>query len=495
METPFPWPLVLQALARALRDEEGAQDNALTAVWVAGKRASELVPQLVELLQENECLATSVMAALEEMGPAAHQAVPFLRQRLLHEDMFVREGAATALVEIEPDPLLIPLLIDLLHEIDPADSCSTADAWYSVARALGKLGPAAEGAIPRLEKALYERYGRLGAAEVLATMGATAPLLRALQSDDPEARHHARVELGQEAPPEELLSVAVLIEQLGAPEEGKRVCAARQLRRWGEQALPAIPALIEALGGSEERYPARQALVAIGRPAVPALLQLLAHPDAERRFEAIAALDDLAEADELWPALEPALHDPSSEVRRMAMQALAQAGVQAIIPELLRALEDEELCGVAADALGKLGPAARVAVPRLFEMAREGDDTLESAVQALLELEEPPASVIAVLTERLRAGGEHFREVGDELGELLEKHPEQPIAELVAMLEIPDTQIRSGVIEALGQLRSRWEEALAPILQTLSDPDSEVRWFASLALTDLLWEQRWQESP
>lgn len=103
--------------------------------------------------------------------------------------------------------------------------------------------------------------------------------------------------------------------------------------------LPTITEfLARALAGAARLPPerARDALVAIGRPSVPALLMALADPSDEVRWEAAKALGEL-HPPEAAVALVAALKDPHGGVRWLAADALASIGEPAVQP-LLQAL-------------------------------------------------------------------------------------------------------------------------------------------------------------
>ncbi len=86
-----------------------------------------------------------------------------------------------------------------------------------------------------------------------------------------------------------------------------------------------------------ERQCARLALVEIGKPALPYLIEALKDAHQQVRWEAAKALGSLNDPDAA-PALVEALMDESSEVRWLAAEALIALREQAVVP-LLLALE------------------------------------------------------------------------------------------------------------------------------------------------------------
>ncbi len=92
----------------------------------------------------------------------------------------------------------------------------------------------------------------------------------------------------------------------------------------------------------KERKTARERLVMIGKPAVPALIHLLTDPRADQRWEAACVLGDIADP-EAAPALVTALEDDTVQVRWRAAEALTQMGRESLLP-LFRQLENRSDC-------------------------------------------------------------------------------------------------------------------------------------------------------
>jgi HEAT repeat protein len=101
-----------------------------------------------------------------------------------------------------------------------------------------------------------------------------------------------------------------------------------------------IPELIAALATPNPvaRKKARKALVALGRPAVPALIQLLSHRQPHVRWEAAKALGAIADPIAA-SALVNALEDRDGDVRWLAAEGLAALGGDALQPLLAALME------------------------------------------------------------------------------------------------------------------------------------------------------------
>jgi hypothetical protein len=100
-----------------------------------------------------------------------------------------------------------------------------------------------------------------------------------------------------------------------------------------------LPALVSALRSLDygERVRARRALEKVGHPAVGPLVELLADPNHQTRWEVAKTLAAIADAD-TSPALVKALMDEEFDVRWLAAEALIAIGRDGLEP-LLRALE------------------------------------------------------------------------------------------------------------------------------------------------------------
>lgn len=210
----------------------------------------------------------------------------------------------------------VPVLIELLRDASPEVRWQAADL-------LGQAGPA-------------ERRDT----------AAKDALVRALQDDDPHVRAVAASSLsvlGDAGP----AAIPVLRDMLTT---GERLAALKALVRYGAEAEPAIPRLVDLLhdGDSEVRWRAAMTLGKIGpvaRNAVPALVAALKDEDALVREHAAEALGDIGpDAKEAVPALTTALRDPDARVRRDAVRSLGQIGVAArsAAPAIRPLLNDKE---------------------------------------------------------------------------------------------------------------------------------------------------------
>jgi HEAT repeat protein len=287
------------------------------------------------------------------LGTRAREAVPDLHTALTDKRLQVRVSAAVALAHIDPSATeSVPVLIEGMRRADDEEIDVSG-----VPQALARLGPRAKAAIPMLSG--------------LVTRGwADADRLEALLQIDPEAKE----------------CLPALIEALESDDCESVGVAADCLSVLGPRVKKAIPALVTALTRDfnenacvehNPRVGAARALRRIdthGQEAIPALIRAL-----ERRH---AADDDLADYDATEAAAEIL----------GTYGARAQDAIPALIAALRsRARDDADwtVRPAAALALGRIGPAGRVAIPALrdFTYERRGGPRLQAeAVIALYDL-------------------------------------------------------------------------------------------------------------
>jgi HEAT repeat protein len=236
------------------------------------------------------------------------------------------------------------------------------DVRFDAAIALGRMGPKAEAAIPKLA--------------------------RALRDSDRDVCYAVRMALGRIGP----AAVKPLVALLRDTEVN--ALASDALGRIGP---PAIEALIAALQDrdQETRSAAASALEDIGKPALAAVIGVLQGKKARR--EAVRVLGwmrlDGADQKKAVAALIAALDDPDEEVRSWIAGALTQIGTPAVsaLIEVLKA--GTPSARVAATlALGGMSRKARAAVPALLKALEDDDRFLRVSASQALKLIDPEAA-------------------------------------------------------------------------------------------------------
>jgi HEAT repeat protein len=344
----------------------------------------------------------------------------------------------------------------LLAELRSRD----AEVRTRAAQALGDLGPDAQTAIPSLFKALKDRDENVArqAARSLRVIGAPSrddlPLLiGGLRDASPRVRDYAVDALGKMGP-EARLAVPELVQLLKAKETDPelRQQAARCLGQIGPAAATqGVPALSRALKDPEAmvREAAADALSKFGgqaKSAVPSLLAVLADRETTVRRAALSALAQIGpEAREALPKLKRAFKDADIQVRRHALDVLGRLGAEAgedkgALAFIKGALDDKELCKNALTALARIGPPAKELARGLVRHLQD-ETTRREAVAAL-------ASVL----EKVKVGQVEVRDLKPVLDELIN------------LFELPDRDLHTKAIEALGKIGSA---AVTPLHQAL----------------------------
>jgi HEAT repeat protein len=344
---------------------------AAAALWELGPDARAAVDALTLALKDkDEEVRTNAAGALAALGHAARPAVPLLIQRLQDENWAARSNAAGALGAIGPDAReAVPALRKALG--DP-------DGWVvrSVIEALGSMGPAASEAVPDLAR-LVEQHASTEAARALGKMGrgakgAVSALTKRLDADDPRAHKGPDAEFWRQENGHARVAAALALWQ-----------ADRQAK-----ALPVLLGILEdkdkAFGGNlfHVRESAAEALGEVGpdaKAAVPLLVPLLKDENFRLRLAAVQGLGGIgrADAEHTVAALRSALRDPVSDIGEAAAEALGRMGPLAreaasdLRPFLNRGPGDrgrvDGLSVAAAEASWKITHDAGLSVPTLVE--------------------------------------------------------------------------------------------------------------------------------
>jgi HEAT repeat protein len=178
----------------------------------------------------------------------------------------------------------------------------------------------------------------------------------------------------------------------------------------------AIPKTRE-MNRDETRDRICSALGILGPSAVPNLIAGFSSPSRDVRLAAIAALIPMGpQADAAVPGLIELVHDSDPEVRFAAVVALSYMGPKRVeaVPTLIDALHDDgigvkranplRVRDVAAQSLGKIGPAAHSAAPQLTKMLDDSDALMRArSMIALWRIEQDTNLVKRAVAEIERA--------------------------------------------------------------------------------------------
>jgi HEAT repeat protein len=226
-------------------------------------------------------------------------------------------------------------------------------------------------------------------------------------------------------------------------------------------------------GHTPESRVAFQALQKIGKPAVPALVQLLKDPDEVNRNAAAAILTQLgAEAKPAQAALREALKDRSSAVRFSAATGLfAIDGSAEGLPAATEALQGNSVKNrrLAAIFLGLLGRQARPAVPALLAALKDDDAEVRGAAAvALWRVDQSEAGLPVLLGDLKNPDKAIHVKAASYLGLI----GEPAVPTLLQALEAKESHARLHAILALGHIGPKAKAAIPTLVDYLNNREA-----------------------
>lgn len=361
-----------------------------SAIQTVGPLSAPHVPKLLELAGgTQDTVSIAALEVLRRMGPAATSALPQLRALLESPKWNIRLAAAGTLGAIEPrDDAFMPVLLRGLADRKVNVRAAAARRLAKVARPVPGLVSALIAALQDTSAESRNVRGFASAALVHIGKAALPELAIALQKDRALLLDDHFVWIWNALAPVPSIDdvLNLLTNALRDPDAATRKRAATVLGKFESIPEPARIGLRSALGDTSPgvRLEAADALVQRGEPAVtvvPSLVSFLTDEDSNSCWTALLILQKLeAAAAPAIPELVRALALTGgvsagfggNSNAPQAARALTRIGIRAI-PALINALDDKnpQVRGLAAEALGDIGPAAAPAVPAL--MARLAD--------------------------------------------------------------------------------------------------------------------------
>lgn len=420
--------------------------------------------------------------AAEALVPRGAKAVPDLLEVLGHKNPEVRLLATDVLGKIGPAAeRAVPLLGRQLRDGDDAESAAAG-------RALARIGPAAVAVLVDVAGRMAERPRRL-ALEALAALEGTpdtvVPALAGpLAHEDVAVRRHAAVALFRMTT-EPIAPVVRALRDADA-----------QVRATARTALS-----IAKNRGSAELTKALEPLLHDPNPAVRGdALQVLAHsPDAAMKYglpclkDADAGVRGLAvqllntamapvERNPYTVAryaaqIAPVLTDPSPEVRKVAFLMMQRSRAEGV-PHLAGLLDakDGDVRKLAVETLLYNGPedADRVAA-KLLDLARRDPDVAirAAAVHSYCRL---GTSSIPALVELFRE--ERVDPVRAAAIQALSLHKEEVAfltPDFIAALKDDNPEVRRAAAQAFYWMTTSGKRAIPALTAALGDKDAQVR--------------------
>lgn len=171
-------------------------------------------------------------------------------------------------------------------------------------------------------------------------------------------------------------------------------------QRLQEIGQPALPVLVNGLGSDDQtkREMASTVLAWFGIEAESVATELIAALDDKSAFVqanvATALLQMPDQVDRVLPVLSKFLESEDADLRRMAATNLAAIETEKalpLLPQLIVALgdRDRDVVYYATQLVGRMGPAASAALPKLQAIDAGEDETLKSAVMTAILLIDP----------------------------------------------------------------------------------------------------------
>lgn len=521
---------MVPALSGRLKDDDQrVRVGAARALWLVGQTTDAVMVPLLWAARHGDAVQRHEVFQLvisDERRPRA--ALPLLRESLKYENAVLQVGAADALWAIEGRADEVrPVYLAALRENRPNE-------WPAAARGLGRLGPAAKEAAPRLVQMLRsvkgplvaelsEPLGRIGTAalpplcdllrdetapasarqpaiDALGRMGPDAvPLLAPLLAHaTPRVRAAGCEALGGIGPAGAAASAPLLLARLQDDDPAVRRAARVALGRLGAGGRSALPRLIETAGDRDvavrlDSLEALGQLEAAPRAVLPVALAALKDEDARVRVRGLELLWQVERHHkQLGPSLAALLGSP--DTRSPALQLVRRMGADAeqAVPALVRLLDDKDptvrreagkaLGHVAWSAEGKVSGRDAAILALLAALKQKDDNLRGEAVYALRWLRAPKKDVVPPLVEVLKEAGPASRDAV--LHYLAEIGPEGAAAVpgLCELLKAPDPFVRLRAAEVLGRIdprRGRREGA--PVARALLNAP-HVRLHAARAL-------------
>ena len=351
---PETQPGILE-LVQSLKDKDDeVRDRAIEALRALG---AESVPSLVQALGDKEN-KQAAFVALAGLGPQAKGAVPDLSKLLKDPDPLIRRHAANVLGRVGRGAI----------EAVPA----SRQRWKTRIPSVRRTAVEALNGIEGRQRLTPSAPAPSKTAKADPKEKPLSQWIKELDDTDPKTRLHA-VEAINAIGPDAKEALPVLTRLLKEKDIPLRVAVIKAIGGIGDPT--AVPALVEARSRVEIKA-VREALVAIGPKAVPALVQLIReHKDPQVREDAINLLEPMgSHAKAAIPALSQALHDKDAKppITVSAAEALGRMGPDAV-PALIDGLsaKDPRVRSCVAVVLGNMNEHAEKAVPALRNWQRK----------------------------------------------------------------------------------------------------------------------------
>lgn len=440
-----------------------------TAVQALSAYGDVAVKLLADLLDGSRRMVK--FAASQALGATGDAALVPLLEKLRTDSDELRYWAVRALERFQ-SPVVVSLLVDLLTD-------ESGDVQLAAAEALASFS-LPEDLAPRVLVHLGAEDWRIrrSLAEALSGQGEwSVEVFRPwLREDDEDVRFWCvRVLAGLDNPD----AVPLLLDMFDDPAWPIRKAAAEALSGYGARAVPRIrQAMVQRAGDSNQRYWLTRALVGIPELSlVPGLVNLLGDPDQGVRQNAFDALVGMG--DPAVPELLQSLRTLTTRSLREEVSKVLVAMRPTRLSEILDLLDyrDPDLSHWSTWILGHIGGPA---VPLLADRVTSGSEQERyQALKALAWIEDP--RTIQICLETLEDEFPSLRRIA--IQTLGENRVLEAVERLVPFLEAEEQDLRLATLEALGRIGG--EGVCQALLSKLDSPRWEVQRVAVVGLGDL----------
>jgi HEAT repeat protein len=442
---------------------------------------------------DDRALRAEALNAVTFAGAQSKAAVPVLEAALEKGDPASRMRAAGTLWQMDRGKkvTMFPLLLEGLKDNNRA-------VWGAAAQALGQVGPEAKEAIPLLVEMMRTRpeamhaYSEVGNA--LWRMGepAVRPLaeLVATPGLSKQVLQGATQTLGRLGAP----AVPALVPLLRHTDPAVRTTACQALTTVGPAARDAVPALGDLLkdGDLNVRRTAVSALGRVGpaaRAAAPRLAELARDKkDLNLRLMSLAALRQVhADARLVLPLAKEAVKDDNAAIKAQGLELLWQADPrsQEVVPLALEMLKTPAGRYAALNLLGRMGPAAREAVPELVGLLKGNDQHLrQQALVALGNIGGGAGEAVPAMTGLLKDANVSTRQAAARALGQVGPAARRAVPELLRALDDKDSNTRQTIVFALRTIRPDGKAVVPRLLEVAKEDQT----YARTAALDLLGE-------
>jgi HEAT repeat protein len=386
-------------------------------------------------------------------------------------------------VRAELDAILVAVTV-ALHDQDE-------DVRVEAARLLAELGPGARRDIPDLTQALGDDSPRVRA-EAARALGLMAPY-----------GHH----LGMTHPYYQEV-IPILIEAAKDRDSNVRIQVLAALGSFGPDANAAVPVLREALNEGavgRDRRSIRLGQTAAGqlaclapvaREAIPDLINALNTDDMEFRSHVILALGTVGRGDAgavstLVRILRDRQYPQTAMIAGVSLGGMG-AGGQAALPALIEGLKTADQLDPAVSerfrymmilSMGRMGPAAKDAVPCLLEVLRNKELDGQSRKEAAYTLGRIGPAAKAALPDLIGFVWT-FEDgaINQAVTWALASIGADAVPALLDALKAREPDVRMRALHVLGRMGPRAKDALPQVRQATHDLDKSVAREAALTV-------------